>query len=109
MAYYKRIRELREDKDLTQKQVAEKLYMHTTQYRRYESGERTPPLDMAVALSKLYGVSVDYISNLTEYNNLITEDGLSAEEKQLLTYYRRLSSNNKAKLFERAVVLSEIK
>lgn len=109
MAYYKRIRELREDRDLTQKQVAEMLYMHTTQYRRYESGERTLPLDTAVILSKLYEVSIDYIADLTEYNNLINESGLSAEEKQLLTYYRKLSNNNKAKLFERAVVLSEIK
>lgn len=107
MAYYKRLRDLREDKDLTQKQVADILYMHTTQYRRYESGERTLSLDTAVALAKLYNVSIDYIADLTDYNDRITESGLSNDEKQLLTYYQKLTAENKARLTERAMALSE--
>ena len=40
MSKYDRIRDLREDSDLTQKKVADSLFMHLTQYRRYETGER---------------------------------------------------------------------
>jgi len=62
---YKRIRDLREDADLTQKQVAEMLHMHKTTYTRYESGEREIPLNVAILLAKQYGVSLDYLAGLT--------------------------------------------
>ena len=61
---YKRIRDLREDADLTQKQIAEKLHMHKTTYTRYESGEREIPLNVAILLAKHYGVSLDYLAGL---------------------------------------------
>lgn len=63
---YKRIRDLREDADLTQKQVAEILYMHKTTYIRYESGAREIPLNIAILLAKQYGVSLDYLAGLTD-------------------------------------------
>ncbi|MEE1012305.1 MAG: helix-turn-helix transcriptional regulator [Acutalibacteraceae bacterium] len=107
MAYYKRLRELREDMDLTQKQVADLLFMHTTQYRRYETGERTLPLDTAISLAKLYGVSIDYIGELIDYNDLIKETNLTQEEKQLITHYRKLDKIDKVRLNERAITLSE--
>ena len=62
---YKRIRELREDTDLTQKQVANALQMHKTTYRRYESGDRELPLNIAILLAKQYNVSLDYLAGLT--------------------------------------------
>jgi len=62
---YKRIRDLREDADLTQRQIAEILHMHKTTYRRYETGERDVPLNIAILLSKQYGVSLDYLAGLT--------------------------------------------
>jgi len=61
---YKRIRDLREDADLTQKQVAEILCMQKTTYRRYELGEREVPLNIAVLLAKHYGVSLDYLAGI---------------------------------------------
>ena len=48
---YQRIRDLREDADLTQKEIAEILQMHKTTYVRYESGEREIPVKIAVALA----------------------------------------------------------
>ena len=66
---YKRIRDLREDADLTQKQVAELLHMHKTTYRRYETGEREVPLNIAILLAKQYGVSLDYLAGLTNKKN----------------------------------------
>lgn len=59
-----RIRDLRQDHDLTQKQVAEKLHMHKTTYIRYETEERELPLNIAILLAKLYNVSLDYIAGI---------------------------------------------
>ncbi len=107
MAYYKRLRDLREDRDLTQKELAEELYMQTTQYRRYETGERSLALETAVTLSKFYNVSLDYLAGLTDYNDRIETAELSVDEKQLLTYFRKLNSTDKERLLERAMTLCE--
>lgn len=61
MAYYKRIRELREDHDMTQRQVAAYLNMPQSQYFRYEQGYRDIPTDVLIALADLYNTSTDYI------------------------------------------------
>ena len=61
MACYKRIRELREDSDITQKQVADYLGMKQPQYSRYERGFRDIPTDVLIALADLYKTSTDYI------------------------------------------------
>ena len=53
MAYYRRIRELREDHDMTQRQVAALLHMPQPQYFRYEQGYRDPPTDILIALADL--------------------------------------------------------
>lgn len=60
-----RIRELREDKDLTQKQVADMLGVAQTTYSQYELNKRPMPLDYLVALCKYYKVSADYILGFT--------------------------------------------
>lgn len=100
-----RLRDLREDRDLTQKQLAEIMYMHVTQYRRYESGERALSLDLAAQLARFYNVSLDYLAGLEPYNAKLREDGLSAEEKHLLTNYRRLNKKNKDRIDERLQTL----
>ena len=66
MAYYRRVRELREDHDLTQREVAAQLGMSQPQYFRYGQGYRGLPTDMLVALAKLYDTSADYILGLTD-------------------------------------------
>lgn len=65
MAYYKRIRDLREDADLTQRQVAAVLKMSQPQYFRYEQGYRDIPTDILIALAELYRTSTDYILGRT--------------------------------------------
>lgn len=56
-----RIRDLREDADLTQKQIAEILLCDQSLYSKYERGERVLPLDLAVKLADYYHVSLDYL------------------------------------------------
>lgn len=61
-----RLRDLREDKDLTQIQCAKIAYISKNSYIRYENGERIPPLDTIVKFAKYYNVSIDYIAKLTD-------------------------------------------
>lgn len=63
---YERIRELREDNDLNQSQIAEILNVSQSTYSRYESGFLDVPSEVLISLSKHYGVSVDYILGLSE-------------------------------------------
>lgn len=63
---FKRIRELREDNDLTQKQLAKYLNCSQQVYSNYELGQRDIPTDILIKLSKYYNVSVDYLLDLTE-------------------------------------------
>ena len=65
MALYRRIRDMREDNDKTQKQIAEILNMQLTVYQRYERGERELPLWAAIKLANYYGVSLDYLVERT--------------------------------------------
>ena len=58
---YRRIRDLREDRDLTQKQVAQLLGMSQTGYSKYETGENDIPTTILIKLSRLYNVSIDYL------------------------------------------------
>ena len=60
-----RLRDLREDNDLTQKQVAEILFIKQNTYSQYENGERQIPIPLLMRLAEYYGVSTDYILELT--------------------------------------------
>ena len=62
---YQRIRNLREDRDLTQKEIADKLSISQTTYSRYESGILDIPSNSLIALAILYKTSIDYIVGLT--------------------------------------------
>lgn len=64
---YPRIRDLREDADMTQKMVAEYLGMSQTGYSKYETGENDIPTQVLIKLSQLYRVSVDYLLSLTDH------------------------------------------
>ncbi|MBQ5329471.1 MAG: helix-turn-helix transcriptional regulator [Oscillospiraceae bacterium] len=63
---YKRIRDLREDKDFSQKQLADMLNISQSTYSRYESGFLDIPSEILISLSKIYGVTTDYILGLSD-------------------------------------------
>lgn len=63
---YPRIRDLREDKDLTQMQVARMLGMSQTGYSKYETGENDIPTAILIKLARFYHTSVDYLLGETE-------------------------------------------
>ena len=63
---YRRIRDLREDKDMTQKQVASILNCSQQVYSNYELGQRDVPTDILIKLSYIYNVSIDYILGISD-------------------------------------------
>ncbi|MBR4700789.1 MAG: helix-turn-helix transcriptional regulator [Oscillospiraceae bacterium] len=63
--YYPRLRDLREDHDMTQQAVSEYLGMKQSQYSRYERGIRDLPTDILIRLCRLYNTSADYLLGLT--------------------------------------------
>ncbi len=63
---YRRVRDLREDCDLTQKEISNILNCSQQVYSNYELGQRDIPTDILIKLSKIYNVSVDYILGLTD-------------------------------------------
>lgn len=63
---YRRIRDLREDHDLTQKQIGQILNMSQTGYSQYEIGKNDIPTRILIALSNYYNTSVDYLLGLTD-------------------------------------------
>lgn len=65
MYIYQRVRDLREDNDKTQAQIAKLLDSGVTTYRRWETGEREIPLHIIIQLAKYYNVSLDYIAGLS--------------------------------------------
>ena len=69
MYEYKRLRDLREDNDLVQKEVAAILDIDQRTYSNYETGKRELPIHLLIKLSNYYNVSTDYILGLTNNSN----------------------------------------
>lgn len=64
--YLRRLRDLREDSDMTQQQIADMLGTKQTIYSRYERGYQNIPLEFLLTLADFYSVSIDYIFNRTD-------------------------------------------
>ncbi|MBQ7035010.1 MAG: helix-turn-helix transcriptional regulator [Clostridia bacterium] len=63
---FKRLRDLREDRDLTQAQMADFLKIHQTTYSDYEIGKLNVPIDVFIKLARFYHTSIDYLAELTD-------------------------------------------
>ena len=63
---YNRLRDLREDKDMNQTQIAKILEMSQTGYSKYETGENDIPTSILIKLAKFYNTSIDYILGQTD-------------------------------------------
>ena len=64
-----RLKDLREDSDLTQRELADLLHIKQNTYSQYENGQRQLPLDCLITLAKYYKTSTDYILGLTDERN----------------------------------------
>ncbi len=62
-----RLKELRDERKLTQKQVAQALKLNSVTYLHYEKSQREPPLSLLADMAAFYGVTVDYLLGLTDF------------------------------------------
>lgn len=95
---YQRIRDLREDNDLSQKKLAEQVFDTQQHYQLYESGKREPPFSFIIQLAKIYKVSLDYIAGLT--NDKGGLHNVSKQEEELLSKYNQLSDIDKGRVLQ---------
>lgn len=66
MNYYQRLRDMREDRDLSQKEVADYLGIRQSDYSKYELGKHMMGIDKYIKLAKFYNVSIDYLAGVVD-------------------------------------------
>ncbi len=87
------LKELRNDKNLTQKELSEKLGLSKNAVCEYEKGRAEPSIETLIELSKIFGVSVDYLVGIEDdFGNVAvnTNADLTEDEKKILTTFRSL-------------------
>lgn len=101
MCFKNRLKELRKNNHLTQKELAENLQMPTSTLANYESGNRTPNQTQLINMSKYFHVSVDYLIGKSEYKNAFEEYDAKLGEKKLkqitdeVNFYENLDQSKK--------------
>ena len=95
---YQRIRDLREDEQKTQKEIANEVYDTQQHYQLYESGKREPPFSFIIQLAKIYKVSIDYIAGLTNNKGGLHKN--SPEEAELLSKYKALTEKRQGRVLQ---------
>lgn len=98
MAFYQRIRDLREDSDKTQSDIAAYLQTSTQHYGKYENGNAEIPFERAILLAKYYNVSLDYIAGLTNNKRGLSAGDLSDSQQELLRFAESMTEEER-KLF----------
>lgn len=78
MTFYENLRNIREDRGFTQKQIAEVLETTRQYYSDYENGKRDIPIRVYITLANFYGVSIDYLAGLEE-KTVIKNNGINEE------------------------------
>lgn len=104
MAFYQRLRDLKEDAGLTQKQVAKVIDVSINHYGKYERGETDIPFEKAITLANYYGVSLDYLAGIS--SNKANPVG-KKETQKIMSMYQRLSKTNRLRIEERMLEMLE--
>ena len=108
MKYIKRIRDLREDNDKTQTEIAEYLGTSQTMYARYERGANELPIRHLLALCKYYNVSADYLLCISDVKQKADEPiaNISDNERKLLNAIRSMPRDKQDQAFGMIFALS---
>lgn len=97
MSFYQRLKDLKEDADLTQKQVSEIIGVSVNHYGKYERGETDLPFEKAILLADFYDVSLDYLAGRTNNKQGKCYPNLTNDELQILEKYRHLTERSRGK------------
>ncbi len=98
MPHYTRLRDLREDSDKTQAELAAYLGTTAQYYGKYEKGERELPFSRAVELAEYYNVSLDYLAGRSNIKAILSDASLGEDEVKLLESFRALTERSKGKV-----------
>jgi len=98
MAHYPRIRDLREDSDKKQSELAEYLGTTTQYYGLYEKGANEISFERAILLAKYYNVSLDYIAGLTNNKRGLSAGDLSDSQQELLRFAESMTEEERNRL-----------
>ena len=94
-AKYNRIKDLREDSDKTQQELADYLGTSSQHYGKYELGHAEIPFERAIMLAKYYGVSLDYIAGLTNNKMGLSQGEIRPEQQELIDLVCSFDSEEK--------------
>lgn len=108
MAHYQRIRDLREDSDKKQSELAEYLGTTTQYYGLYEKGANEISFERAIMLAKYYNVSLDYIAGLTNSKKGLSRGDLTDSQQELLRLVSSLTADEKKKLEDILKIISKM-
>lgn len=98
MYIYQRLKDLRDDEELNQGDIAKVLNITRQQYQLYESGNREIKFNQVIKLAEFYGVSIDYIAGRTKDKRGLTRSELAEDETDLIKKYRSLSERQKGRI-----------
>lgn len=104
---YQRIRDLREDSDLTQEKIAKDLQMHKSQYQRYENANDNSFFEAMIKIANYHNVSLDYIAGRTNDKKGFNKSDLPDTEVDLLKKFRSLSEKQKGIILGRIEAMTE--
>ncbi len=93
-----RLKELREERRLSQDGLALKLNVSQSTISAYEIGDRTPDLETLITIAQFFGVSLDYLAGLSDLKHQIRQSDLTSKELEHLHIYRQLSDMDKEKV-----------
>ena len=105
--FYQRLRDLKEDMDLKQSNVAKIISVSENQYGRYERGENDIPLEKALILADFYNVSIDYIAGRTNDKKGFNKSDLPPSEIDLLKKFRTLTEKQRGIIIGRIEAFTE--
>ncbi len=104
------LKDLRTQKQIFQKQIANDLKIETNTYGSWERGNTEPPIDMLIALAKYFNVPVDYlIGNANEDSIIIIQNELSEDENYLIDLVRQLNMKDKSTIYELTELMVQAK
>lgn len=98
MEIYKRIKDLREDRDLKQSEIAKILNTTQSYYAQYENGKRQIPFERMVDIAEFYDVSLDYIAGRTNDKKGLSKSNMSSKETDIIKKFRYLNDERKGEV-----------
>ena len=104
MAFYQRLKDLKEDADITQKQAADLTGVSMNHYGKYERGETDIPFEKAIILANYYNVSLDYLAGRTNIKNPISD---KSQLLKIAELFKQLNSINRNRIEERMLEMLE--